>query len=391
MSWPFGGGKPMTATPELELLPSDPTRIGPYLLLGRLGEGGSSVVFLGQRPDGQRAAVKVLKNDSDDPVMLRSNFESELVIARRVPTTCTAVVLDAELGPGRWWIAYEYIPGRTLRELVAESGALPTADVAQVATVLAMALESVHAAGFAHLDVTPSNIIMSRVGPKLVDFGTAQIIPPAGIIEGFRSGTRGFMAPERAASGTVSKAVDVFGWGAVVVFAATGDYTFEDPAPENTPASLPDDLRVLVGRTLAAEPARRPDISTVLALLLEHVHHHVEPAPPTSGLRVSPTSGIVPELGDSWTSDLSGRRIPSPSEWSVPVQGAPAGEWTGTQVPGPVFTAPAVDGRLVGDPLAEAVSTALTCAVCGVVNHVTIFVETITYCVSGHVLAVSWD
>src|SRR6266508_2532202 len=91
--------------PAQPLQPGDPRQLGPYHLLGRLGQGGMGSVYLGQHPDGQPVAVKVIRADLAGDDEFRHRFRREVASARQVPPFCTAEVLDPDPTTTRptWW------------------------------------------------------------------------------------------------------------------------------------------------------------------------------------------------------------------------------------------------------------------------------------------------
>src|SRR5580693_10356788 len=104
----------------------DPANVGPFKLLGVLGNGGFGRVYLGQAPDGQPVAVKVIKPDLAEDPEFRARFGREVSAARKVGGKFTARVVDADTDGEGLWLATEYISGPTLREAVAVQG--PLAD-----------------------------------------------------------------------------------------------------------------------------------------------------------------------------------------------------------------------------------------------------------------------
>src|SRR5262245_18114877 len=105
--------------PQLAPLgPGDPTQRGPFMLRGRVGEGGQGVVYLGEEESGDRAAIKLLHVKFTGDTLARSRFARELRAAQRVASFCTARVIAADLDGDTPYIASEYIDGPSLRETV---------------------------------------------------------------------------------------------------------------------------------------------------------------------------------------------------------------------------------------------------------------------------------
>ncbi|MDR8407261.1 serine/threonine protein kinase [Nonomuraea sp. 3-1Str] len=247
----------------------DPAAVGPYRLLGRLGEGGQGVVYLSRGPDGRPVAVKVLREGLAD-----ERFAKEIDAARRVEPFCIAQVLDASLGGGRPYIVTEYVEGPSLQQAGRHAGA----DLQRLAVATATALAAVHQAGIVHRDFKPANVLLGQGGPRVIDFGIARSVESGLMATSGIVGTPAYMAPEQLAGERIGPAVDVFAWASVIVFAATGTPPFgEDSLPavinrilHNEPqlGDLPQPLRAIVLECLAKDPARRPAMRDVLLRLL---------------------------------------------------------------------------------------------------------------------------
>jgi uncharacterized membrane protein YgcG len=237
-------------------------------------------VYLAHAPDGRPLAIKVIRPELAVAGDFRARFAAELAAARRVTASCTARVVDADLRAEQPWIATEYIEGPPLDRLVAERGPLPPSSVEGLAVGVAAALTAIHAAGLVHRDLKPANVLVSPFGPKVIDFGIARNTgPPRGLtMPGVVFGTPGWMAPEQLAGQEATPAVDVFAWGALAAFAASGRPPFgTGPAEvlaERTFRQRPDlsglaePLRGLVAGAMDADPARRPSARALLLALL---------------------------------------------------------------------------------------------------------------------------
>ncbi|MFI0444499.1 serine/threonine-protein kinase [Actinomadura sp. 6N118] len=247
--------------------------IGPYRLERRLGSGGMGVVHLACGPDGKRVAIKVLHPHWSAREDYRERFRSEAAAARRVARFCTAAVLDASFGEPSYLVT-EYIEGRTLAEAVTRDGALAGGQLELLAIGTAMALGAIHGAGIVHRDLKPSNIILSPYGPKVIDFGIAQLTDVAGETGPFVMGTPPVIAPERLVGQRASAAADVFSWGCVVAYAGTGRWPFDGATSEQIYYRImhgqPDlngldqRLHPLVQAALAKDPAERPSVLQLL-------------------------------------------------------------------------------------------------------------------------------
>ena len=261
----------MARTP---LRPDDPTRIGHYRLTARLGSGGMGVVYLGVSWDGAPVAVKVLRRELAGDQEFRHRFGREVAALVRVKGVCTVRVIEADSQSSTPFVVTEYAPGPSLSEYIDKHGSVDPEMLFGLATGLAEALTTIHAAGIVHRDLKPSNIILTDAGPKVIDFGIARRQDTRGVTKtGMMIGSLGFMAPEQI-SGRPGPEADIFAWGVTVAYAATGRSPFGagnshsilyrimygDPDI----ASVPDSLLPLVEASLAKDPQSRPTAQQLL-------------------------------------------------------------------------------------------------------------------------------
>lgn len=225
------------------LVAGDPSVIGSYRLLGRLGEGGMGCVYLGRTAGGRTVAVKVIRPDlARDPEFL-ARFRREVAAARRVGGTWTAPVIDADTDSAEPWVATGYVAGPALSQAVAEFGPLPEHGVRALVAGLAEALVAVHGLGLIHRDIKPSNVMLSPHGPVLIDFGIARAIDGSATSSltgsGEVIGSPGYMSPEQVLAGPLTPASDVFQLGAVLAHAATGRGRSRRTAPPRCSTKSP--------------------------------------------------------------------------------------------------------------------------------------------------------
>ncbi|MEU5821202.1 serine/threonine-protein kinase [Streptomyces sp. NPDC047803] len=259
------------------LTDDDPREIGGFTLVCRIGSGGMGQVYLGESAAGHQAAVKVIKPSVLDEDT-RARFMSEVESLRTVYGPFIAAFVGADAVAERPWLAVEYVPGPDLRTLVAAQGPLPLPEAASLGALLAEGLGTVHEAGLLHRDLKPQNILLSRYGPKVIDFGLAVLAERRTTLTatGFVVGSVLCMPPEQArGEQQLDRSADVYALGAVLLFAATGHYPYEGPTwqavalkiedrathPDLTGA--PSELVPLITDMLASDPAARPALPEV--------------------------------------------------------------------------------------------------------------------------------
>jgi Protein kinase domain len=258
------------------LEPGDPRHIGKYPLLGRLGSGGMGRVFLGQSPGGRLVAVKLIRAELAADERFRARFAREVGAARNVSGIFTAPVVDADPDGPQPWLVTAYVPGPSLADAVNGHGPLPLPTVLTLAAGLAEGLAAIHAAGVVHRDLKPANVLLAADGPRIIDFGLSRSSDSMTLTHTGRIvGSPGYMSPEQAEGLTVGPATDVFSLGSVLTFAATGTgpfgtgsamtlmYRIVNEPPDTS--GLPQQLRPLVDRCLAKDPASRPTPDEILA------------------------------------------------------------------------------------------------------------------------------
>lgn len=260
----------------------DPFSIGEYRLLGRLGIGGMGVVYQAFDPLARRTvAIKTLHPALVGHAQSRLRFKAERDFARRVSAFCIPPVLDDGMEGPRPYIVTEYVKGASLAERVASRGPLTCDALDAVAISVAAALVAIHSAGLAHRDLKPANVLLSPDGPRVIDFGIASDLDAAGGLteSGVVMGSPGWIAPERLTGEPGTAASDVFGWGCLVAYAATGLSPFgAGSAVERSErilsghpdlTGLAEPWRDLIARALDTDPGVRPRAGDLLRTLLE--------------------------------------------------------------------------------------------------------------------------
>lgn len=262
--------------------------LGKYEILEELGRGGFGAVYRVRNRDLDREeALKVLGQHRQwDPTFVR-RFQREARTAARLRHPHIVTVYEVGETDGAHYLSMEYLPGRTLAQLIADEGALPLARVTRILSQVAEALDYAHAQGLVHRDVKPSNIM---IGPgddvTLMDFGLVKAADHSELSQelfssgaGFTTaaaamGTPEYMAPELAEPNGPSAdyRADIYSLGVVAYQALTGHLPFSAPTPvavlrahiDLAPppltqwvASLPSPASAAVLRALAKNPAER--------------------------------------------------------------------------------------------------------------------------------------
>jgi transcriptional regulator with XRE-family HTH domain len=272
--------RPPTATGLVPLTQGDPSRIGAFRLLSRLGGGAMGEVFLAASRAGRPAAVKRVRAEYARDVVFRARFAKEVAAVRAVTGGHVPALVDADAEAERPWIATAYVPGPTLAQAVDLHGALPEPLVLALGGRIAQALEAIHAAGIVHRDLKPSNILLDRDGPKVIDFGISRALDGTALTAtGARVGTAGYTAPELAAHRQTLPAGDIFALGCVLAYAATGIPPFgegadaqvlyrivHEPPDPRALACRDETLRALIAACLDKDPDARPTPQAVIGV-----------------------------------------------------------------------------------------------------------------------------
>ncbi|GIH22484.1 hypothetical protein Aph01nite_07940 [Acrocarpospora phusangensis] len=300
------------------LRPEDPTSLGAYRLVGRLGEGAQGVVYAGTAPDGAAVAIKLLRarigeRSADDA----DGFIREVEAARRVAQFCTARVLGAHMDGDHPYIVSELVEGVSLQRIVQDEGPRRDGALYRLAVGTITALAAIHRAGIVHRDFKPSNVLLGPDGPRVIDFGISRALDSSMTLSSGVVGTPAYMSPEQIGAQRVGPPSDMFSWAVTMIFAATGRPAFGfDSLPaviyrvineEPDVSGLPDTLRPLVQACLAKQPDDRPSAAEALFKLLDQQGEDLErsmtaglqlAAPPPAAPTPFASPSYVPEEGD---------------------------------------------------------------------------------------------
>ncbi len=268
----------------------DGTMAGPYRILRQLGKGGMGVVYLAEDTRlGRRVALKIPDPRYVADPTRRERLRKEAQAAARLRHPNIATVFALEEVDGHLCIAAEYVPGRTLREILDER--IPEPEVAvRIAVQVAGALEAAHARQIVHRDLKPDNVMVDDTGVvRLLDFGVALTLDdaldgPSRLTEpGAVIGTPGYMAPEQIEGARIDFRTDHFLFGILVFELATGVHPFRAATRAATDA-----------RILSADPPRISGPGTWPAEALDRVVRRCLRKAP--GERFASTADLVSAL-----------------------------------------------------------------------------------------------
>ena len=223
--------------------PSSVQQIGPYPVLGLLGEGGMSIVYLARDArHGRDVAIKVMKPDMAAAIG-RDRFLREIETIARLVHPHILPLYDSGSSDGQLYYVMPYIPGPSLHARIRRDGQLPVEEAIRIALGVASALGHAHASGLVHRDVKPSNILLSDGIPLVADFGVARSsaaavdtgaettagVPPLTMM-GTIVGTPQYMAPEQAfGDPALDGRADLYALGCVLYEMLAGDPPFSGP------------------------------------------------------------------------------------------------------------------------------------------------------------------
>jgi serine/threonine-protein kinase len=249
---------------------------GRYHVDSRIARGGMATVYLGTDTRLDRViALKVAHPELSDDAEFVRRFIGEARSAARLSSPNVVAIFDQGSDKRLHYIAMEYVPGRTLRQLLNERGRLGTGDALDVMAGVLSGLAAAHDAGFAHRDVKPENVLLTTSGiAKVADFGLARSV--AGAVQtrgGMIIGTAAYLAPEQVSGGISDARTDVYAAGIMLFELLTGmqphtgvsplDVAYKHvnevvPPPSSVLPGLPGPVDALVAMATSRDPDLRP-------------------------------------------------------------------------------------------------------------------------------------
>src|ERR1700728_1184100 len=316
-----------------------PERLGPYVLLEKIGEGGMGVVHLARDPQGRSVAVKVLRPAVAGDPDARRRLSREFETMRRVRSPFVAAVIDADVTGEVPYVVTRYVAGPSLDQMVAATGPLRGRALEGLAWGLAEGLAAVHAAGVVHRDLKPANVVIAGGTPGLIDFGIAHAPDVTKITQaGMFMGTPGYLAPEVVEGQPSGPSADVHSWASTVAFAATGRAPFGTGSYETIfyrilsgkpdLAGVPSRLLPMLTAALARDPGTRPS-----AVQLSKECAAVDLSGPDTAADALATPGVLGATAMAGQGTLLDRPEAAVRHWDQQMQARGGGSYP-AQTPG---------------------------------------------------------
>jgi serine/threonine protein kinase len=287
---------------------------GRYRLLEHVGSGSMGIVWRARDERLDRiVAIKQLLvrpgRTEEQADQARRRAMREARIAARLQHHNAVVVYDVAEHDGDPCLVLEYLPSRSLSQVITERGSLPPKEAAAIGAEVAVALAAAHAAGIVHRDIKPGNVLIADTGTaKITDFGIARAIDDGTVTQstGTLAGTPAYLAPEVARGDETSRGSDVFSLGATLYHAVEGEPPFgraENPLAllyavaggQVRPMTKAGPLTPVITSLLRPDPGERPSMQEAATALTEVASGaKVRALPPRNATRTMMPSAPVP-------------------------------------------------------------------------------------------------
>ncbi|GAA4580608.1 Stk1 family PASTA domain-containing Ser/Thr kinase [Planotetraspora phitsanulokensis] len=279
---------------------------GRYRVESRIARGGMASVYLALdvRLD-RTVAVKVMHHTlAEDPQFVR-RFIGEARSVASLSHPNIVQVFDQGTDGKHVYLSMEYVPGRTLRDVLRSRGRLPAREALEIVIPVLAALGAAHQAGLIHRDVKPENVLLTDDGRvKVVDFGLARAVEATNQTKtGMMIGTIGYMSPEQVTSGVADSRSDVYSVGIMLFELLTGRQPYEGdtpmsvayrhvhdsvPAPSTVVGDISPSLDALLAAATDRDPAKRPSDATAMLVAAVEVHRTLPKTPAKNGQHAAP-------------------------------------------------------------------------------------------------------
>jgi eukaryotic-like serine/threonine-protein kinase len=235
--------------------------LGKYRLLGHLGTGGMSSVYLGEHVHmHRRVAVKVLPQNRVEDSSYLARFYREARAAAALDHPNIVRAYDVDNDGKTHYLVMEYVEGNDLQATVKQRGLIPFDEAANFILQAADGLAHAHEVGLIHRDIKPANILLAVDGGRLSDLGLSQLLTPGIVVTGLGQIGLEFTDPQIMLGAAASRASDIWSLGASLHFAMTGDGVYGE-----LPSSEP---LMLVRTILASSPTVSPGLPAPAAELI---------------------------------------------------------------------------------------------------------------------------
>jgi beta-lactam-binding protein with PASTA domain len=330
---------------------------GRYEVVSRIGSGGMADVYLARdRLLGRQVAVKLLQHRFAEDQEFVERFRREASSAAGLSHPNVVAVFDRGEWDGTYYIAMEYLPGKSLKSIVREQGPLQSADAIEIVVQILRAARFAHKRGIIHRDLKPHNVILDEEGrAKVTDFGIARAGASDMTLTGSIMGTAQYLSPEQAQGHTVSETSDLYAVGIVLYELLTGRVPFdgetavtialkqvsaEPPRPSLLNPAVSPELDAVVARALAKDPAERFENAGEFIAALER-------ARPDAGVGAGASAGV-----GSLSAAAPGSGAPTAAAGAA--GGPPNGRPADGPLPGALLLAAAGESEGEPDPVQEA-------------------------------------
>ncbi|HVG10154.1 MAG TPA: protein kinase, partial [Thermoanaerobaculia bacterium] len=266
-----------TADDSIGRLATGARLAGRYRILELVGLGGMGMVYKAEDEQlGLPVAIKVLRPDLARDGRRIERFKQELVLGRQVSHPNVVRIHDIGSDGDLVFLSMDFVPGRSLGELLAAEGPLPPDRAVAIAKQVAAGLAAAHEAGVVHRDLKPGNILIDHAGDTgraaISDFGVARSLGgPGATLPGSVVGTLDYLSPEQARGGEIDGRTDLYALGILLHEMLTGELPFAGGSAtevlaqrltgstrELLPAAVPKPLAAVIRRLLQRDPDRRP-------------------------------------------------------------------------------------------------------------------------------------
>ena len=272
----------------------NPSQIGPYEILKKIGAGGMGSVYLGRhRETGNEAAIKVLPATLAHEEGFIERFNREIESMKKLSSPHIVKLFESGVDNGTYYYSMEYVEGETLTQLLRRERRISWQTAIDFGVQICYALKAAHDAGIIHRDLKPSNLLLTADGTiKLTDFGVAQVFATDRLtITGGIVGTAEFMSPEQSEGKRASKQSDLYSLGAVLYAMVCGKPPFTGnsavevlkkhqyglfDAPRLVNPDIPSWFEDVVKQLLNKDPAKRFPDAYVVARRLEQVRNKMD-------------------------------------------------------------------------------------------------------------------